>query len=1151
MLFSIYHHSILTRYVSHDASLGSLSSVGFKELLESALNDAIDKKPPDAVGFLRKYFDKKARIKHGTGMQALSQDAKCVLDHNSNLDIYSDPAAVRGTGIICTIGPKTKAPEKISMLRECGLNIVRMNFSHGSYEYHGEVIAAARESAKTNPLNGGRLVAIALDTKGPEIRSGSLKEELGSTVELVAGSTVLITTDDAEKENCSAELIYMDYKNLPKVMEVGQSIMVDDGLIELKVTSKDEAAGTMQAEVVNAGKLGGKKGCNLPEVDVDLPALSEKDKADLAFAVQQNVDMIFASFIRKASDVRDVRACLVEADPVIGKRIRIISKIENHEGMRNFDEILEETDGVMVARGDLGIEIPTQKVFLAQKMMIAKCNIAGKPVICATQMLESMTNNPRPTRAEASDVANAVLDGADCVMLSGETAKGEYPKEAVSVMNAVCKEAEAALFYKALASDIDISNSAPLEPSEAVANACVNAATYHEAKLIITLTTTGTSARLISKYRPRCPIMVICRDEHIGAACNLHRGCMPYLYGGSKPASGSDVEARFRFALKIAMEQGLCKKGDNVALAYGKQSGVSSLTDFRMAVVGQDIDVSESPTKPLETPPALLEMLATKPKEMPPKPKATEAATSGPEGLQAKSQEASCMLTHNAALDIYSQPSATRGTGIICTIGPKTKAPEKISMLRECGLNIVRMNFSHGSYEYHGEVIAAARESAKTNPLNGGRLVAIALDTKGPEIRSGSLKEELGSTVELVAGSTVLITTDDAEKENCSAELIYMDYKNLPKVMEVGQSIMVDDGLIELKVTSKDEAAGTMQAEVVNAGKLGGKKGCNLPEVDVDLPALSEKDKADLAFAVQQNVDMIFASFIRKASDVRDVRACLVEADPVIGKRIRIISKIENHEGMRNFDEILEETDGVMVARGDLGIEIPTQKVFLAQKMMIAKCNIAGKPVICATQMLESMTNNPRPTRAEASDVANAVLDGADCVMLSGETAKGEYPKEAVSVMNAVCKEAEAAIFYKELVLGMEAVAALPMDPSDSVAKAVVEAASCSEASLIVTLTRTGTSARLISKHRPRCPIMVLASDVHIGAACNLHRGCRPYACPENLAGPDSSDDDRFLYALQLATRNGLAKSGDTIVLAYGMKSGQTSLTNFRVVVLA
>jgi pyruvate kinase len=563
----------------------SLASVGFKELLESALNDAIDKKPPDAVGFLRKYFEKAARSKSGTSMQAVSQDAKCALDHSSMLDIYSDPAAVRGTGIICTIGPKTKSPEKLTMLREAGLNIVRMNFSHGSYEYHGEVIAAARQSAKENRLNGGRLVAIALDTKGPEIRSGSLKEELGSTVDLVAGSTVLITTDDAEKDNCSAEQIYMDYKNLPKVMAVGQSIMVDDGLIELRVTSKDEAAGTMQAEVVNAGKLGGKKGCNLPEVDVDLPALSEKDKADLAFAVSQNVDMVFASFIRKASDVRDVRACLEAADPVVGKRIRIISKIENHEGMRNFDEILVETDGVMVARGDLGIEIPTQKVFLAQKMMIAKCNIAGKPVICATQMLESMTNNPRPTRAEASDVANAVLDGADCVMLSGETAKGSYPQEAVTVMAAVCKEAEAALFYKELVLDLEAVSALPMDPSDSVAKAVVEAATCSEASLIITLTRTGTSARLISKHRPRCPILVLASDEHVGAACNLHRSCRPFACPAELASEGASDDERFLYALKLALRTGLAKSGDTVVLAHGLKSGKSSLTNFRLSVL--------------------------------------------------------------------------------------------------------------------------------------------------------------------------------------------------------------------------------------------------------------------------------------------------------------------------------------------------------------------------------------------------------------------------------------------------------------------------------------------------------------------------------------------------------------------------------------
>jgi len=227
--------------------------------------------------------------------------------------------------------------------------------------------------------------------------------------------------------------------------------------------------------------------------------------------------------------------------------------------------------------------------------------------------------------------------------------------------------------------------------------------------------------------------------------------------------------------------------------------------------------------------------------------------------------------------------------------------------------------------------------------------------------------------------------------------------------------------------------------------------------------------------------------------------------------------------------------------------------VFLAQKMMIAKCNIAGKPVICATQMLESMTSNPRPTRAEASDVANAVLDGADCVMLSGETAKGEYPREAVSVMHEVCKEAEAAIFHKDLVMDMEAVADLPMDPSDSVAKAIVEAATVSEAKLIITLTVTGTSARLISKHRPRCPIFVLASDPHVGGALNLHRGCIPYACPAELAKLPSkgSEDERFLAAIEIAKKEGLVGSGDKVVLAHGVKSGKSSLTNFQMVVLA
>jgi len=517
--------------------------------------------------------------------QALAQDAKTTMQHNAALDIYSDPAQLRSTGIICTIGPKTKSVDAITQLRKNGLNIVRMNFSHGSYEYHGEVIANARQSAMQEPLDG-RLVAIALDTKGPEIRTGTL--ECAEDPLLVKGADVTVTTDPANKAKCSGELIFMDYPNLPKVITPGSQIFIDDGLISLAVV--EIGADSVKCVVLNSGKLGSHKGVNLPNIDVDLPALSEKDKADLKWGVGQDIDIVFASFIRKASDVEEVRACLVAADPVIGARIRIISKIENHEGVRNFDEILAKTDGVMVARGDLGIEIPAEKVFLAQKMMIAKCNIAGKPVICATQMLESMTFNPRPTRAEASDVANAVLDGADCVMLSGETAKGAYPNEAVAMMSRVCLEAEAAIYSKLIASDFSTIMMPPLDPNESIAQSCVTMATQLEAVMIITLTTTGNSARLISKYRPRCPILVVTRSAHVGAACNLHRGCIPMLYEKPKPAGmgelETDGEERLEWALKIAKEDQLLNPGDTVVVAHAQKGSIAkSLSTYRAITV--------------------------------------------------------------------------------------------------------------------------------------------------------------------------------------------------------------------------------------------------------------------------------------------------------------------------------------------------------------------------------------------------------------------------------------------------------------------------------------------------------------------------------------------------------------------------------------
>jgi pyruvate kinase len=369
-------------------------------------------------------------------------------------------------------------------------------------------------------------------------------------------------------------------------MTAGDQIFVDDGLIALKVTSVDAGAGEMVVEVVNSGKLGSKKGCNLPNIDVDLPALSEKDKADLKFSVEQGVDMVFASFIRKASDVQEVRACLVAADATTGKRIKIISKIENHEGVRNFDAILKETDGVMVARGDLGIEIPAQKVFIAQKMMIAKCNRAGKPVICATQMLESMTFNPRPTRAEVSDVANAVLDGADCVMLSGETAKGTYPLESVAMMGAICEEAESAISYRHMASDLMDSISTPTDTPASVASSAVTAANTGECAAIICLSTTGETARLISKFRPRCPIFIVSRDLMTCRQAHLSRGCYPVPYTKEAVTPWErDVNERIEHCVNQGLLNKFLSSGDSIVAVHGWKSGGHSTNTVRVLAV--------------------------------------------------------------------------------------------------------------------------------------------------------------------------------------------------------------------------------------------------------------------------------------------------------------------------------------------------------------------------------------------------------------------------------------------------------------------------------------------------------------------------------------------------------------------------------------
>lgn len=514
--------------------------------------------------------------------------ANTLLEHLSSLDINQPTAFVRLTGIICTIGPACQSVKMLVNMMKAGMNIARCNFSHGTHEYHAQTMKNIREAERL--LNeeikpDSRRIAIALDTKGPEIRTGILTGASGTAkeIELKKGAKITVTTDKAFYDKCDENNLYIDYENMPKVLKVGSTIYIDDGLMSLSVNEID--GNKLHCTIDNGGMLGSMKGVNLPGAQVDLPAVSERDKQDLLFGVEQGVDMIFASFVRNANGVREMRKVLGEK----GKDIKIMCKIENDEGVHKFDEILEVTDGIMVARGDLGINIPAEKVFLAQKMMIAKCQMLGKPVICATQMLESMTHLPRPTRAEASDVANAVLDGADCVMLSGETAKGDYPIEVVNMMHKICVEAESAFYQKDVFIHLSHIAPSPTDGTHTIAIAAVTASIKCLAAAIVVITTTGRTAHLIAKYRPRCPIMAISRMEQTVRQAHLYRGILPFIYQGERQADWpADVDARIEYALEIGKIRGFLRKDDAVIVVTGWRKGAGATNTLRVVYVPEN-----------------------------------------------------------------------------------------------------------------------------------------------------------------------------------------------------------------------------------------------------------------------------------------------------------------------------------------------------------------------------------------------------------------------------------------------------------------------------------------------------------------------------------------------------------------------------------
>jgi len=454
---------------------------------------------------------------------------------------------MKKTKIVCTIGPKTESEEMLTNLLDAGMNVMRLNFSHGDYEEHGKRIANLRNVIN----NTGKQAAILLDTKGPEIRT--MKLEGGADVSLKAGQTFTFTTDQSVVGN--SERVAVTYSGFASDLAIGNTVLVDDGLIGLEVTEVTET--TVVCKVLNNGDLGENKGVNLPGVSIQLPALAEKDKRDLIFGCEQGVDFVAASFIRKRSDVLEIREHLKQHG---GAHIQIISKIENQEGLNNFDEILDASDGIMVARGDLGVEIPVEEVIFAQKMMIKKCNRARKVVITATQMLDSVIKNPRPTRAEAGDVANAILDGTDAVMLSGESAKGKYPLESVTIMATICERTD-----RVMKSRIDSQHdNRKMRITEAVCRGAVETAEKLEAPLIVVATEGGKSAKSVRKYFPNATILALTTNEQTARQLILSKGIITSVV--KEIASTDDF---YRIGKEAAVASGYGQKGDVVVMVSG------------------------------------------------------------------------------------------------------------------------------------------------------------------------------------------------------------------------------------------------------------------------------------------------------------------------------------------------------------------------------------------------------------------------------------------------------------------------------------------------------------------------------------------------------------------------------------------------------
>lgn len=502
-------------------------------------------------------------------------EGSTLLDHICELEISHPATHHRLVSLIATISHSSRNLDTIYHMILKGVNIFRLNFSHESHEMHSKTLELVHEALERIQYETGHLrtVAIAADTRGPQIRTGLLDGE----VILRSGDNIRLSINRDLYDKGNKEAVYVDYSNIINLTKTGDRLFIDDGKLLLHIM--EVGVDGLLCEVIQGGQLNNNCNVILPEVEIDLPAVSEKDMYDIQFSMKANVDFLFASAVRSAKNVKELRTVLGEK----GKHIKIIAKMDSKIALSRFSEILRAADGLLLSRADLGTQIPMEKLFITQKSILGQCNKAGKPVIVASNILETMRFQLQPTRAECFDLANAIIDGADCIMLSSEVAIGPYPNETVATCDKLCREAEKVLWFRDLFSDLVSEVRGELDAAHSLAIASVETAKRTNATLIVVLTSSGRSATLISKFRPRCPILALTRCERTARWVYIHRGILPVVYT-SEPNNdyATDVDARVQFALTIAKKAEIINDGDPIVIVSAWKDGGGFTNNVRV-----------------------------------------------------------------------------------------------------------------------------------------------------------------------------------------------------------------------------------------------------------------------------------------------------------------------------------------------------------------------------------------------------------------------------------------------------------------------------------------------------------------------------------------------------------------------------------------